>query len=267
MEIIKIIFLGTIQGLTEFLPVSSSGHLILFQTWFQMNDSAMSLDIVLHFGTLFSVLLYYRSRIMVLIKKPFSRYNGLLILTAIPAGIVGVFFSDYFRSIYEDARLLGPAFLVTALLLYLSSFDRTWFTRQVMTEKTQENLSITDVLWIGLIQCLAIFPGVSRSGSTISAGLFRHINKEVAAELSFLNAIILILGANILEIPSLLQGNASLPLSHLLIGFLVSATTGYLAISFMITMLKKRSLRPFAYYVAVLGIMVMLDGSFFHIIF
>jgi undecaprenyl-diphosphatase len=266
MELLKVIFLGIIQGLTEFLPVSSSGHLIFFQQLFGMNESALSLDVVLHFGTLFSVLFYYQKRIRVMLKKPFSRYNILIVLTAIPAGIVGVMFSDFFRGIYESANLLGPAFLFTAALLYLSSLVEPKDTIGHV-RKSRESLSIIDVLVIGLMQCLAIFPGVSRSGSTISAGLFRHVDKEIAAEVSFLNSVILILGANILEIPDLVSGTVNIPILHLVMGFLAATLSGYLAITFMIKLLKEYSLRPFAYYVALIGIFVLLDGAVFHLIF
>lgn len=266
MELLKVILLGVIQGLTEFLPVSSSGHLIIFQQWFGIKEAALSLDVVLHLGTLFSVLFYYQKRIRTMLKKPFSRYNMLIVLTAVPAGIVGVLFSDFFKSVYENAHLLGPAFLFTAVILYLSSLAESKDTIGNIG-KTRDNIGVLDVLFIGLLQCLAIFPGVSRSGSTISAGLFRHVNKEVAAEVSFLNSVILILGANLLEVPTLLSGNINISVLQLGVGFLASAISGYLAISFMIKLLKKGSLRPFAYYVAALGVFVLLDGAVLHLIF
>lgn len=266
MELLQVIFLGVVQGLTEFLPVSSSGHLIFFQQWFGMSEAALSLDVVLHFGTLFSVLFYYQKRIRTMLKRPFSRYNMLIVLTAVPAGIVGVLFSDFFDGVYESANLLGPAFLFTALLLVLSSRVEPQ-GRIGRVQKSRESLGVLDVLAIGLIQCLAIFPGVSRSGSTISAGLFRHVDKEVAAEVSFLNSVILILGANLLELPDLMNGSVNIPAVHLVVGFLAAGISGYLAIAFMIKLLRERSLRPFAYYVALLGLFVLLDGSLTHWIF
>ncbi|QRN86240.1 undecaprenyl-diphosphate phosphatase [Clostridia bacterium] len=266
MELLKVILLGVIQGLTEFLPVSSSGHLIIFQQWFGINEAALSLDVVLHLGTLFSVLFYYQKRIRTMLKKPFSRYNMLILLTAVPAGIVGVLFSDFFKSVYASANLLGPAFLFTAVVLYLSSLAESKNTIGYMG-KTRDNVGVLDILFIGLMQCLAIFPGISRSGSTISAGLFRNVNKEIAAEISFLNSIILILGANVLEVPALLSGNINISIVQLFAGFLASALSGYLAISFMIKLLQKHSLRPFAYYVAALGLFILLDGSVLHLIF
>lgn len=265
MEILQIIVLGVVQGVTEFIPVSSSGHLILLQNVFGFQESALSLTIFLHFGTFFSVVAYYWVRIVQMVRRPLDRFNFLVVLTAVPAGIAGILFSDFFQNLYTSASLLGYSFLLTAVLLYASSasFDRVEPNQQ----KNEKQLRIPDVLWVGLFQCLAILPGVSRSGSTISAGLFRKIDKKVAAELSFLNSIILILGTNILEMPQILRGTGGAPALHLAIGFVASAVSGYLAIAILLRILRERSLRPFSYYVAVLGILVLLDQWFFHLVF
>lgn len=264
MEIIKIILLGIVQGLTEFLPVSSSGHLQFFQEIFQMNDVALSLDIILHFGTLFSVLFYYATRIRRMLEKPLAPYNFLVVLTALPAGLVGVFFADFFRGVFQSASYLGPAFLITSALLFLSD----WYEKNSTNKKKyRDDLRIKDVLTVGVLQCLAIFPGISRSGSTIAAGLFRDIDKETAAELSFLNSIILILGANLLEIPALFSSSQLISWPLLLLGFISALVSGYVAITVTIRILKKSSFRPFAIYVGFLGLFVLLDGWIFHLIF
>lgn len=264
MDVIKIILLGMVQGLTEFLPVSSSGHLQFFQEIFQMNEVALSLDIILHLGTLFSVLFYYATRIRRMLEKPLAPYNFLVVLTAVPAGLVGLFFSDFFRGIFQSAVYLGPAFLFTSLILFASDYYEKHSPQE---KKKRQDLGLKDVLVVGLVQCLAIFPGVSRSGSTIAAGLFRRIDKETAAELSFLNSIILIAGANVLELPALFSSSQSLAWPLLVLGFLVAFVFGYLAIRATIHILKTSSFRPFAIYLAGLGLFVSLDSLFFHLIF
>lgn len=265
MEILQIIVLGVVQGITEFIPVSSSGHLILLQNAFGFQEAALSLTIFLHFGTFFSVVAYYWVRIVRMVRQPLDRFNFLVVLTAVPAGVVGVLFSDFFQSLYTNASLLGYSFLLTAVLLYTSSLS---FTRVAPgRQKGEAQLRIPDVLWMGVFQCLAILPGVSRSGATLSAGLFRKIDKRVAAEVSFLNSIILILGANVLEMPQILQGGGGAPALHLAIGFVASAVSGYLAIAVLLRVLRERSLRPFSYYVAVLGVLVLLDQWFFRLVF
>ncbi len=258
MTLLEAIVLGIAQGLTEFLPVSSSGHLVLLQKLFGITDHVLAVSVMMHFGTLFSVVVFYRRKILEMLKKPFSRFNILVVLTAVPAALVGILFSDFFDSVYSSGRLLGFSFLLTALILWLSG-------RSTGSGRKEEALGVADSLTVGLAQCLAILPGVSRSGTTISAGLFRGIDRELAAMFSFLNSIILIAGATALELPDMFSGGIGIPAHILLAGFLVSFATGYAAIAFMVNLLKTRSLRPFSWYVGALGILVLADQFIFRI--
>ncbi len=263
MTIIQAIILGILQGLAEFLPISSSGHLTLFQRIFGITDGTMFFTIIVHIGTLIPILIVYREDILKLLKNPFQKYTYLIIIGTVPAVVVALLFEDTIEMLFAGGQLLGVGFLFTGILLTLTD-------KIPKGTKEKEDITYLDATLIGCMQGLAIFPAVSRSGSTIVGALSRKITKEDAAKFSFLLSIPAICGALVLEILKMvLSGNftVGLPIHIILIGFFSSMLSGYLAINFMLVIIKKAKLKYFAYYVFLLGVLVILDQSVFHIYF
>ncbi|QPC46592.1 undecaprenyl-diphosphate phosphatase [Mangrovibacillus cuniculi] len=244
--------LGIIQGLTEFLPISSTGHLYIGRHLFGLDDAGLFLDTMLHIGTLLAIIVVYKEVLLSLLKNPFQRLTLLLIVATLPAVIVGLLFEDYFEAISKSGVTLGWEFLITGCLLY-------WGDKWKEGKKEIEDLSMKDAAIIGSFQAAAIFPALSRSGLTIVAGLFTGLKKETAAYFSFLLATPAILGGIILQGRYLfVETNTTIGLFPLLIGTLASCLVGYLAIVGMIHYLKTRPLRYFAYYVWILGVFILL---------
>lgn len=243
--------LGMIQGLTEFLPISSTGHLALGRNAFGLNEAGLFLDSMLHIGTLFAVLYFYREEIVHMIRKPFSKLTGLLVVGTLPAVIVGLSLEDLFENISDTGATIGWEFLVTGAFL--------WFSDNIKNgRKKMQDISYTDALVIGAFQAGAIFPAISRSGLTIVGGLIRKLDRETAAYFSFLLSIPAIAGGVALQSAKLLNGAVeSVSLTALAVGTLASAIFGYLAVKFMINYLKRGSLKVFAVYVWALGIVVL----------
>ncbi|MHB1421122.1 MAG: undecaprenyl-diphosphate phosphatase [Bacillota bacterium] len=261
MSVIQAIILGIVQGLTEFLPVSSSGHLVLFQKLFHLTSSSLAFDVVVHFGTLVAVLIYFWSDIVGILRKPFCRLTALLIAGSIPTAIIGFAFSDFFEKAFQTGKTLGIEFIATGLLL--------WFAENVRSgRKKLPQTTIPDALVIGTMQGIAILPAISRSGLTIAGSLFRGLDRRFAARFSFLLSIPAILGATALEGKSLVEsGLANEPVTALALGTLAAAISGYLAIGYMLKILERGSLKVFSYYVFILGTIVILDQLLFHIFF
>ena len=196
-ELILMIFLAIVQGITEWLPISSSGHLVLFQQLFSYNPG-LSFDIALHLASILAVLTYFGKDILLIVKDfvklNFKSDNGKLgiyiIIATIPAGIAGVLFQKTFESAFSSLLFLGFAFLFTSVVLLLSS----------LSVAKKKKVSLADSIIIGFAQIISIFPGVSRSGITMSAGWFLGLEKREAARFSFLMAVPIILGAFILKI-------------------------------------------------------------------
>jgi len=259
MSILIAMLLGLIQGLCEFLPVSSSGHLVLLQNIFGITD-ALFFDTMLHFGTLVAVVAVFYRQLWALIRRPLQKkVLWLLISTAVTA-VIAFVFEDFITDAYEGA-LLGFGFLLTAVILALGEI----FSRG---HKTVEQMKWWQAAGVGLIQGVAILPGVSRSGSTIAGGRFFGVSKEEAAEYSFILSIPAILGSLIMQVPDVIdQGIGSQPWAAIIAGTLVAAVSGYFAIRFMLQLIKKRSLWGFVLYVAILGVLVLLDQFVFNIFF
>lgn len=236
------IVLGIVQGLTEFLPVSSSGHLLFLERIFGIEGDNLAFNIVVHLGTLFAVIVYYRKRIFEMAKKPFSKDVGLLALSCIPTVIIYFLFRDFFEDSFSGGAL-GFAFLVTAAFLVLTTI--------AMKKCSSEGVDSKTAIMMGVFQGFAILPGVSRSGSTITAGVVMGKDKEKVADFSFLMSAPIIVGSLILEIFG--GGFAKVDILPLIIGFISSFICGYLAIKFMLDIIRKRSLIWFAIYLVVLG--------------
>ena len=276
MDIIQGIIIGIVQGLTEFLPVSSSAHLVFIQKLLGV-ESSLAFDTFLHLGTLIAVLWFFRYDIYKMLKSwwlsigdilqgrfkegfyedPYKRLAWYVILATIPVGIVGVLFEDSVDALFSGALYVPAFFLfVTGTILYLSQ-------RIPGGEINYDNITKKEALFMGLGQACAILPGLSRSGTTIAAGLTIGLNKEFAAKFSFILSIPAIFGAFILQlkdIGSAMDANF-LPV---LLGFIASIVAGYMAIKWMLDLVQNKSLDIFSYYCWLMGIIVFM-GSIVHI--
>lgn len=263
MEFIQTIILGLIQGLTEFLPVSSSGHLVLFQNLFGIQEATQAFSIILHVATLIAVFVYYWQDIWALIRHPFQRTTALLIAGTIPTVIIALLFNDTFDAIFGKGKFIGFNFLFTGLILLYADSRRTG-------RKKIRNMSLFDALVVGTMQGVAILPAVSRSGMTISTCLARGMNREDAARFSFLLSIPAILGGMVMTIKDMVTGEVVLTdavgIAPMICGFIAAAVSGYLAIRFMVGVIKNGKLKWFSVYVFILGGVLILDQFVLHMI-
>ena len=262
MEIWQAVILGFIQGLTEFLPVSSSGHIALFQGIFRINDDDIALffSIVLHLGTLVAVCSVFWREILELFKKPFKKL-GLLVLATVPAGVVGILYEIFDIDVIFRGQFMGiflaVFFLFTACLLFT--------TERVAKSRTSAELPlcIKTAVPMGAAQALAVLPGISRSGSTICAGTLVGCNREDVAKFSFIMSIPVILGSFAVELfkglysgelqASFEVGGATLGWS-IALGFIISALSGLFAIKVMLKVIKKANYKWFSLYLVLLAI-------------
>jgi len=261
MSLWEIILLAIVQGLTEFLPVSSSGHLLVANRLLEAMgrppvQDLLEVSIVLHLGTLAAVLVFYRREIVRLFSSD-RRLIPLLILGTIPAALLGVLLKkvmaeEQSAQILENVLLAGFMFPVTALLL-------VWAERRTPGELHYNQLGWGKVLVIGLFQAVALLPGISRSGSTIAAGLSVGLRREASATFAFLLAIPAIAGAGLLEsIDMLKSGSTGTPAGLLAVGFFVSMVVGLGSLALLIRWVRRGRLTMFAYYLVPLGIAVVL---------
>lgn len=245
MDTIAALILGIIQGLTEFLPVSSSGHLVLAQKLLPgFEQPGILFDVFLHLGTLFAVFYYFRTKIFSLS----GNYIKFLIIGTIPAVFAGLLFREEFEAMFADPKLLGFEFLLTALINFMIDKPRSG----------KDNLNIKNSFLIGTAQAFAILPAVSRSGATIFAGVMSGIDKKKAAEFSFLLSIPAILGANVLEVFTHRESVFSEFNANYFLGFLAAFIVGFFSISVVIRFLKENKFRVFGYYCLIIGILVIL---------
>ena len=254
MSALETLILGIVQGLTEFLPVSSSGHLELVKAIFGSDyekQQGLLITITLHAATAFSTLFVFRkdialilSDLMILKKGERLNFSKKIVLSMIPAVFIGLFFEDFIASLFDGKiALVGIMLMITALLLY-------WADR---VNENNKELSYGNAFSIGLIQAIAILPGISRSGATIALGVLLKIDRDKAARFSFLMVIPLILGS---IVKSILDGNLtqdSTELFPLLIGFLGAFFTGVFACHWMIALVKKSKLKYFSFYCIMVG--------------
>jgi undecaprenyl-diphosphatase len=265
MSLAQALFLGFIQGITEFLPVSSSGHLVIFQNIFGLKEPNLFFDVALHFGTLLAVLIVLKKEVFSLLKgllsfsvhifkgrkhelveqdKAMARLAGLIIVGLVPTALLGFFFRSIIEVLFNSLLGVGCMLLITGIFL--------WTTRMTGEgHKDTGNLSILDAILIGFVQGLSIAPGISRSGSTIAFALFRKVKKSAAVRFSFLLSIPAILGAMVLEWenPLLQQGE----LLNVLAGTVVAAIAGYICLKLLIRMVQKGHLYYFSPYCWAVG--------------
>jgi len=269
MSYLQSAVLGLVQGLTEFLPVSSSGHLAIFKRLLGADalTSTLTLDILLHVGTLVAVFLVYYKDIWALVreffcmlwdllrgrpdfKAPYRRFGIMVIVGSVPAGLAGIFLKDAISEL--PLYCIGIALLVTAVLLWLSD-------RIVGGHKTMENASYRSAFLVGLFQAVAILPGISRSGSTITGARAAGYSREFAVKFSFILSIPAILGAALLDMIDVVQGAApTFEAGPALVGMAVAAASGFLAIRWLIKLVQNSKFHYFAYYCAAAGLLAIL---------
>ncbi len=257
--IIKAIILGIIEGLTEFLPVSSTGHLIIANKYLDFTGSfANTFAVVIQVGAIFAVLIYFKDKVFPRFndKRGLSEYFSLWFKVAvgvIPAVILGLLFEDYIDEHFFNPTTVAVALIVGAVLLLYS--ERRSKTVKVSHEKY---ITYRQAFLVGVFQCLALWPGMSRSASTIIGGLFLGFSRKVAAEFSFFLAIPTLIGAAILKLAKAGLDYSSYEWLIIGIGTFVSFIVAYVVIAFFMNYIKKRDLSPFAYYRIVLGILVLI---------
>ncbi len=259
------VFLGFIQGLTEFLPVSSSGHLVLAQKILGVSGASLALDTMLHLGTLAAVMVVLRRDILELLRRPFQRLTLLLAAATLPVVLVGFIFEDTIEAAFRSGETLGWSFLATAAVLLVSEK----ISARGGTVKTEKDATTVDALIVGAFQGFAIFPAVSRSGLTIAGSLFRGFDRGFAARFSFLLSIPAILGAVVFQARDIFggesaRGGLTIPI---LAGTLTAAVVGFFAVSFMLKLVREKSLKGFVVYLVALGALVLSDQYIFHIFF
>ncbi len=254
MDLIQALILGIIQGLTEFLPVSSSGHLEIGKVLLGVEvKESLSFSIAVHGATVLSTIVVFWKDIVTLVKgllkfkwNEETRFIALLVISMIPVGLVGVFFQDKVESLFNgNILLVGLMLIVTAILLTLS---------MVIKHKHERDITFGDALLIGIAQALAVIPGISRSGATIATGLMLGKRRADVARFSFLMVLIPILGANFLDIISGdFSSEQGVGIWALVVGFIAAFAVGLVACKVMISLVKQKRLIWFALYCAVVG--------------
>ena len=274
MTFLEAILLGILQGLTEFLPVSSSGHLVLAQQFLGLKEPLVFFDVMLHVGTLAAVLVAYRDAIRRLVggglsalgdtqfwRKPKATVNTseelkfiwLILLGSIPTGIIAVVFKTQLESFFDEVRLVSVMLILTGIILQLPRLRRE---KMDSSDNSSEKLKTWHTPLIGIAQGFAITPGISRSGTTISLALFLGIPAKTAAEYSFLLSIPAILGAVALKIRDL--GDTAIPFHTVGAGMFASFIVGYIALRFLLVMLNRGKFSVFSYYCVALGLISLL---------
>ena len=271
MSIFQAIILGLVQGLTEYIPVSSSAHLVLVPWllgWTFTPKTAFVFDVLVQWGTLVGVLIYFWRDIWAIVRgvitgliqrKPFGTFEARLgwfvVLATIPAVVVGLVLKDFFEQIFSDPKAVAALLFLTAAILVAAE-------RLGQRQRRLESITASDAMSIGVWQALSILPGVSRSGSTIAGGMLRGLDRPAAARFSFLMSIPALLGAGVLALKDLvdtpnLADTLGLPI---VVGFVAAAISGYLCIRWLLGFLQKHSLTAFAAYCAAFGALCLIVG-------
>ncbi|MCI9475431.1 undecaprenyl-diphosphate phosphatase [Anaerovoracaceae bacterium 41-7] len=277
MGYFEAVVLGLLQGLAEFLPISSSGHLALAQSLFGVEaDKVLLFAVLLHLGTLIAVFVVYWKDIWELIvelcvtikdlctgkglrleERPVRKLGVMIIVATIPTAVIGLLFNDFFEGLYSSMVAVGIGFLITGVLMFLAE-------KMGSANRDIRKMNCRNALFIGVLQGIAIYPGISRSGSTLVGGLTTGLKREFAVKFAFLISIPSILGSVVLEAPKALEGDLDTALlGPILAGMLVAAVSGYFAIKTMIRIVSNKKLSYFSYYVWILGLCTIGYGLFF----
>ncbi len=263
MSILEAIILGLVQGLTEFIPVSSSGHLVFLHEAFGVRENGLMFDVALHIGTLGALLLYFYKDIGLLVKgifgkNEYTKVAWLIALATIPAVISGVLLQERAESAFRSVQLVAVNLILVACLMLAAE----WFAKRYDRKTKLEKISPAQALAVGTAQAIAVIPGVSRSGSTITTGLFMGLDRVAATRFSFLLGIPITLGAIIKVMTDdgamrMLSNDFSL----FAVGIITALLSGLFAIRFLLKYLAKHTLAVFAYYRIGLGVLVLLAAS------
>lgn len=246
IEIIKYIFIGFIQGLTEFLPISSSGHIVLFGSMFNL-DNLLLISVVAHVGTLFAVLYCYQKQIFTLIRHPFNKTNLNLIIATVPTVILVLLFNAFFEDSFSTKTLVW-GFLISAVLLFIADMKKESF----------KPVNKRSALYMGLSQGLALLPGISRSGATLVCGLLVGVEKNQALDFSFLMSIPIIIASAVYESIKLFSAQITINWLGIFIVMITSFIFGILSIKIMLKLVKKNKLYFFSIYLIVLSLIVLI---------
>ncbi|MGN0719589.1 MAG: undecaprenyl-diphosphate phosphatase, partial [Anaerovoracaceae bacterium] len=276
MTYFEAVILGLVQGLAEFLPVSSSGHLALLQQFFGIDENKVLLfAVMLHVGTLISVFIVYWKDIWELIvelcltikdlctgkglrldERPVRKLGVLIIIATIPTGIIGVLGGDFFDSLYTSIVPIGVGLIITGFLLVMAE-------RMGSSSRGLEKMNFRNAFFIGLVQGIAICPGISRSGSTLFGSLICNLDRKFAVKFVFLISIPSILGSAVMELPDAIEAGVTVAeAGPVIVGMLVAAVSGLVAIKTMIKIVSDKKLSYFSYYVWVVGAFVVMLGIF-----
>lgn len=299
------LILGVVQGITEFFPVSSSGHLVMTERFLGLELPGTGFAVVVHVATLLSVVVVYRRKLWDLVLGCIGRgeksawpYVLKLVVATIPAALVGVFFKDWFEARFDDPLFTGTMLLVTGSFLWSTRWAtgirrmdwKEWIpvvivagvalavgnvvaflavlaaeallmgsARATAPAETVQEPRMSGAILMGVAQAVAIFPGISRSGSTVVTGLWRRIDAVAAAEFSFLMSIPAILGAAVLDVPEVAADGFGVPAFPLLVGFVGAAVSGVLAIRYFVAMLKRQNFYSFAWYCWLAGTVFLIS--------
>jgi len=267
---LEAIILGLFQGIAEFLPISSSGHLALLQQFFNITEGNLFYAEMLHFGTLISIFIVYFKDIklmiieflklvLTIIKKraipdlnEYQKFALLILVASIPTAIIGLSLENVIESMFTTILPIGVAFIITGFLL--------WFSEsRGKGSKKVDDVTIKDALFVGFMQGVAIFPGISRSGSTIVGALLRNFDRNLATEFSFLLSIPAVLGSFILGIRDVLKGSTVSIELPIIVGVIISAIAGVFAIKALVKILENKKLHYFSIYLWIIGIIVILS--------
>jgi undecaprenyl-diphosphatase len=258
MSLVHALVLGAVQGLTEFIPISSSGHLVLVPEALGWDQPGLGFDVMLHVASLVALVTYFARDLLALGSgfvrgdRAARRLVWLLAIGTVPAGLAGILLHDFFEDAFTDARAAAWQLLITAVILVAAEVVSSFYRRRERTLRGIDDLHTGDAGVIGIAQAISILPGISRSGSTIAAGLALRMERDAAARFAFLLAIPALLGAAIVEVPDL--GRAELTGGPALAGFIASLVTSYAAIAGLLRYLRTRTLYPFAIYCVIAGI-------------
>lgn len=291
MNFVDALVLGVVQGLTEFLPVSSSGHLVIAQAVLGVNTSAVTFDVAVHLATLLAVVIYFWRDLASLAAALIARNPGgdapegsprprsvgaageprdiedldvnskrrliwYIVAGTIPAGVVGVLFQDWFESLFSSVHVVGWTLIATGFILWGGEL---LFTRHAERfRRGPAKMTLADALAVGLGQALAIIPGISRSGTTIATGLAIGLTRETAARFSFLLSLPAILGAGVLQLKAVLAGGFDISAGAFLMGAAAAFASGLIAINTLLAIIRKSHLAWFSIYVWIVGLLVLI---------
>lgn len=264
MSLFQAIVLGAIQGITEFLPISSSGHLIFLPIFFGWSDQGLAFDAVVHLGTLVAVVWYFRKRLLQMMYDARSRgtasatnrrFAWLLFFTVIPAGLVGWFLSQWIEQYARSASVVAWSLIVWGIVLFFAD----WYGRTRKQHVDTYHLSFGRIVFVACAQAIALIPGTSRSGITMTAGLFAGLDRKSAAEFSFLMSVPIIALAGMVKLIAVFRhGFPGGEWLAFVVGFFAAAASGWIAITFFMKIIARWSFTPFVVYRILMGAAILL---------